>query len=112
MDAQSQNSVHANAMAIRKTIQKNRIFFTNKPIAFRNRRNLGLDAPGLVPRVMKRLDHWAIGGPYSIAIRAAGHLVCISGLRTRHQNRANQPLPNNDWALAFVRSFCDQLADR
>jgi len=61
---------------------------------------------------MKRLDHWAIGGPYSIAIRAAGPLNLQSGLRTRHQNRANQPLPNNDEALAFVRSFRDQLTDR
>ena len=48
MDAQSQNSVHANAMTIRKTVQKNRIFFTNELVAFRNRRNLGLDAPGQI----------------------------------------------------------------
>jgi hypothetical protein len=38
-----------------------------------------------------------------------GHLVCISGLRTGHQNRANRPLPNNDGALAFVGSFRDQF---
>jgi hypothetical protein len=58
---------------------------------------------------MKRLDHWGYRGPYSIAIEAPGHLVCISGLRARHQNRANQASPNNGGALAFVESFREQL---
>jgi hypothetical protein len=46
MDAQSQNSVHAIAMTIRKTAQKNRIFFYEQPGRVPNRRNLSLDAPG------------------------------------------------------------------